>query len=163
MSWTTWTSGLAQVRYRQPRDGYPRTRLPTGERGYRRTDIVHRRDEPTASPTFEPPVSVASKADKNLETCSRPQKRLGSEDFGVEFWRFPAVRESVLGQLSDAVSDTSRTPVLSFLRQHADAVLLQFLGRIRQGLEEVPTCFGEMLCGDNFGKMLVQVAPDPTL
>ena len=34
---------------------------------------------------------------------------------------------------------------------------------IRQGLENVPTCFGEMLRGDNFGKMLVQVAPDPTL
>jgi hypothetical protein len=34
---------------------------------------------------------------------------------------------------------------------------------IRQGLETTPACFAEMLCGDNFGKMLVQVAPDPTL
>ena len=34
---------------------------------------------------------------------------------------------------------------------------------IRHGLENVPTCFGEMLCGGNFGKMIVQVAPDPTL
>jgi hypothetical protein len=33
---------------------------------------------------------------------------------------------------------------------------------IRQGLENVPACFSEMLRGDNFGKMLVQVAPDPT-
>jgi NADPH-dependent curcumin reductase CurA len=34
---------------------------------------------------------------------------------------------------------------------------------IRQGFENVPTRFAEMLRGDNFGKMLVQVAPDPTL
>ena len=33
---------------------------------------------------------------------------------------------------------------------------------IRMGLENVPACFAEMLRGDNFGKMLVQVAPDPT-
>ena len=34
---------------------------------------------------------------------------------------------------------------------------------IRQGLETVPACFAEMLRGDNFGKMLVQVGADPTL
>lgn len=34
---------------------------------------------------------------------------------------------------------------------------------VRQGLEAVPECFAEMLRGDNFGKMLVQLAPDPTL
>jgi hypothetical protein len=34
---------------------------------------------------------------------------------------------------------------------------------IRQGLETIPACFGEMLRGDNFGKMLVQVGADPTL
>ena len=33
---------------------------------------------------------------------------------------------------------------------------------IRQGLETLPACFAEMLRGDNFGKMLVQVSPDPT-
>jgi NADPH-dependent curcumin reductase len=33
---------------------------------------------------------------------------------------------------------------------------------IRQGLEAIPTCFAEMLRGDNFGKMLVQVSEDPT-
>ena len=33
---------------------------------------------------------------------------------------------------------------------------------IRQGIETVPICFSEMLRGDNFGKMLVQVASDPT-
>jgi NADPH-dependent curcumin reductase CurA len=34
---------------------------------------------------------------------------------------------------------------------------------IRQGIEHAPACFAEMLRGDNFGKMLVQVAADPTL
>jgi len=30
---------------------------------------------------------------------------------------------------------------------------------IRRGLENVPTCFGEILRGGSFGKMLAQVAP----
>jgi NADPH-dependent curcumin reductase CurA len=34
---------------------------------------------------------------------------------------------------------------------------------IRHGIENVPACFAEMLRGDNFGKMLVQVADDPTI
>jgi len=34
---------------------------------------------------------------------------------------------------------------------------------IRQGIEAVPASFSEMLRGDNFGKMLVQVSNDPTL
>jgi NADPH-dependent curcumin reductase CurA len=34
---------------------------------------------------------------------------------------------------------------------------------IRQGLEQLPTAFAEMLKGGNFGKMLVQVGEDPTL
>ena len=34
---------------------------------------------------------------------------------------------------------------------------------IRQGLENVPAAFAEMLKGGNFGKMLVQVGEDPTL
>jgi NADPH-dependent curcumin reductase len=34
---------------------------------------------------------------------------------------------------------------------------------IRQGLEAIPASFAEMLRGDNFGKMLVQLSPDPTL
>jgi NADPH-dependent curcumin reductase CurA len=33
---------------------------------------------------------------------------------------------------------------------------------IRQGIENVPACFAEMLRGGNFGKMLVQVSRDPT-
>jgi NADPH-dependent curcumin reductase CurA len=40
---------------------------------------------------------------------------------------------------------------------------LKYREDIRQGLESIPTCFAEMLRGDNFGKMIVQIAPDPTL
>jgi NADPH-dependent curcumin reductase CurA len=40
---------------------------------------------------------------------------------------------------------------------------LKYREDIRQGLETAPACFAEMLRGDNFGKMLVQVASDPTL
>jgi NADPH-dependent curcumin reductase CurA len=40
---------------------------------------------------------------------------------------------------------------------------LKYREDIRQGLETIPTAFAEMLRGDNFGKMLVQVGDDPTL
>ena len=40
---------------------------------------------------------------------------------------------------------------------------LKYREDIRQGLEAIPTCFAEMLRGDNFGKMLVQVGEDPTI
>jgi NADPH-dependent curcumin reductase CurA len=39
---------------------------------------------------------------------------------------------------------------------------LKYREDIRQGLESVPACFAEMLRGDNFGKMLVQISDDPT-
>jgi NADPH-dependent curcumin reductase len=61
-----------------------------------------------------------------------------------------------------------------FVEKHHDAFLAEVAPRvargeikyredIRQGIENVPACFAEMLRGDNFGKMLVQVARDPTL
>jgi NADPH-dependent curcumin reductase CurA len=61
-----------------------------------------------------------------------------------------------------------------FVENHHDAFLREVAPRvasgqvkyredIRQGLERVPDCFAEMLRGDNFGKMLVQVGEDPTL
>jgi NADPH-dependent curcumin reductase len=34
---------------------------------------------------------------------------------------------------------------------------------IREGFEVIPAAFTEMLRGENFGKTLVRVAPDPTL
>jgi NADPH-dependent curcumin reductase CurA len=53
-----------------------------------------------------------------------------------------------------------------FLREVAPWVAsgeLKYREDIRQGLEAIPACFAEMLRGDNFGKMLVQVGDDPTL
>jgi NADPH-dependent curcumin reductase CurA len=54
----------------------------------------------------------------------------------------------------------------AFLREVAPSVAsgeVRYREDIRQGLEAIPTCFAEMLRGDNFGKMLVQVGADPTL
>jgi hypothetical protein len=52
-----------------------------------------------------------------------------------------------------------------FLAEVAPAVAagrIKYLEDIRHGIEAVPACFSEMLRGDNFGKMLVQVSADPT-
>ncbi len=54
----------------------------------------------------------------------------------------------------------------AFLRDVAPRVAsgeLRYREDIRQGIENLPACFSEMLRGDNFGKMLVQVGADPTL
>jgi len=54
----------------------------------------------------------------------------------------------------------------AFLREVAPQVAageVRYREDIRQGIETVPACFAEMLRGDNFGKMLVQVGDDPTL
>ena len=61
-----------------------------------------------------------------------------------------------------------------FVADHQDAFLRDMAGwvaagqvkyreDIRQGIENIPACFGEMMRGGNFGKMLVQVDDDPTL
>lgn len=60
-----------------------------------------------------------------------------------------------------------------FVDSHHDAMLralgplvasgaLKYREDIRHGIENVPAAFAEMLRGDNFGKMLVQVGEDPT-
>ena len=52
-----------------------------------------------------------------------------------------------------------------FLREVAPLVAsgaIRYREDIRHGIENVPAAFSEMLRGDNFGKMLVQVADDPT-
>ena len=52
-----------------------------------------------------------------------------------------------------------------FLREMAGWVAsgqVRYREDVRQSLETVPAAFAEMLRGGNFGKMLVQVAPDPT-
>jgi NADPH-dependent curcumin reductase CurA len=53
----------------------------------------------------------------------------------------------------------------AFLREVAPLVAagkIKYREDIRRGIENVPACFAEMLRGDNFGKMLVQVGVDPT-
>ena len=58
-----------------------------------------------------------------------------------------------------------RIAVVHFLAEVAPQVSagkIKYREDIRRGLENVPTCFGEMLSGGNFGKMLAHVAPDPT-
>jgi NADPH-dependent curcumin reductase CurA len=46
---------------------------------------------------------------------------------------------------------------------HVSSGALRYREDIRQGLEVLPVSFCELLRGDNFGKMLVQVGEDPTL
>ncbi|HEX2593906.1 MAG TPA: NADP-dependent oxidoreductase [Rhizomicrobium sp.] len=59
----------------------------------------------------------------------------------------------------------------NFMTTHQDEMLaelapavksgaIKYLEDIRPGIENVPACFSEMLRGDNFGKMLVQVGED---
>ena len=61
-----------------------------------------------------------------------------------------------------------------YVASHHDAMLaelgpavasgaVRYREDIRQGFEAIPAAFAEMLRGDNFGKMLVQVSDDPTL
>jgi NADPH-dependent curcumin reductase len=60
-----------------------------------------------------------------------------------------------------------------YVKDHHDAFLaevapqvasgaIKYREDIRQGLETLPSAFAEMLRGDNFGKMIVQVGEDPT-
>ena len=60
-----------------------------------------------------------------------------------------------------------------YVKSHHDAMMaevgpavaggkIRYREDIRQGFEAIPAAFSEMLRGDNFGKMLVQVSEDPT-
>jgi NADPH-dependent curcumin reductase CurA len=53
--------------------------------------------------------------------------------------------------------------MLAYVAPQVAAGKIRYREDIRQGLEAIPTCFSEMLRGDNFGKTLVQVSADPTL
>ena len=53
--------------------------------------------------------------------------------------------------------------MLSYVAPLVAAGKIKYREDIRHGLEIIPSAFAEMLRGDNFGKMLVQVSPDPTL
>jgi NADPH-dependent curcumin reductase CurA len=80
----------------------------------------------------------------------------GEEIFGE---RGVTVRDLFVGDFVETHHD-------AFLREVAPLVAagkIKYLEDIRHGIETVPACFAEMLRGDNFGKMLVQVGTDPTM
>jgi NADPH-dependent curcumin reductase CurA len=52
--------------------------------------------------------------------------------------------------------------MLAYIAPLVKAGKIKYREDIRQGLEAIPGAFAEMLRGDNFGKMLVQVGRDPT-
>ncbi|MDI3567587.1 NADP-dependent oxidoreductase [Bradyrhizobium sp. Arg816] len=53
--------------------------------------------------------------------------------------------------------------MLAYVAPLIAAGKMKYREDIRQGLTTIPAAFAEMLRGDNFGKMLVQVSPDQTL
>jgi NADPH-dependent curcumin reductase CurA len=53
--------------------------------------------------------------------------------------------------------------MLGYIAPLVKAGKIKYREDIRQGFEAIPAAFAEMLRGDNFGKMLVQLSPDPTL
>jgi NADPH-dependent curcumin reductase CurA len=78
--------------------------------------------------------------------------------------------ESIFKERDVAVRDLF---VGDYVESHHDAFLqevgpkvasgeIKYLEDIRHGIENVPASFAEMLRGNNFGKMLVQVSNDPT-
>lgn len=64
-----------------------------------------------------------------------------------------------------AVSDFAayHNEMLAYLAPRVAAGKIKYREDIRQGLETIPIAFLEMMRGNNFGKMLVQLGPDPTL
>jgi NADPH-dependent curcumin reductase CurA len=78
--------------------------------------------------------------------------------------------ESVFGERNVTVRDLA---VGDYVTSHHDVFLaeveplvasrsIKYREDIRHGIETVPSAFAEMLRGENFGKMLVQVSEDPT-
>ncbi|MCK1712655.1 NADP-dependent oxidoreductase [Bradyrhizobium sp. 143] len=96
----------------------------------------------------------------------------GDEDGGVE-------RRAALMKLGEPIFNARSMTVKNlsasdFAAGHHDEMLayvaplvaagkIKYREDIRQGLEVIPSSFVEMLRGNNFGKMLAQVSPDPTL
>jgi NADPH-dependent curcumin reductase CurA len=73
--------------------------------------------------------------------------------------RHVAVRDLFVG---DWVAE-HEAPFLRDMAAWVAAGEVRYREDIRQGLEALPAAFAEMLKGGNFGKMLVQLSPDPTL
>ncbi len=98
---------------------------------------------------------IASYGDKGGDARAALMKR-GESIFNG---RGVTVRDLFVGDFVEAHHD-------AFLAEVAPQVAsgaLKYREDIRQGIETVPASFAEMLRGDNFGKMLVQVGADPTL
>jgi hypothetical protein len=53
--------------------------------------------------------------------------------------------------------------MLAYVAPLVKAGKIKYREDIRQGLDVIPNAFAEMLRGDNFGKILVQVGADPTI
>src|SRR5262249_24314877 len=79
----------------------------------------------------------------------------GDETFNS---RDVTVRDLFVGDFVSSHQEILLREVAPLVRSGA----LKYREDIRQGFEAIPACFAEMLRGDNFGKMLVQIAPDPT-
>ncbi len=69
------------------------------------------------------------------------------------------VQDLFVGNFADSHHDI----FLAEVGPEVAAGRIKYREDIRQGIENVPACFAEMLSGGNFGKMLVQVGDDPTL
>ncbi len=68
------------------------------------------------------------------------------------------VRDLFVGDFVASSHDT----FLAEMTPKVAAGEIKYREDIRQHIENLPACFAEMLRGDNFGKMLVQLAVDPT-
>jgi hypothetical protein len=75
---------------------------------------------------------------------------------------FKARGVSVRGLFVGDFVESHHDQFLAEVAPEVAAGRIRYREDIRQGLETIPAAFSEMLRGDNFGKMLVQVGTDPT-
>ncbi|WP_247411452.1 NADP-dependent oxidoreductase [Bradyrhizobium sp. 150] len=77
----------------------------------------------------------------------------------------PILKERNVTATSYSVSDflDHQDEMLAYIAPLLAAGKIKYREDIREGLEAIPTAFDDMLRGDNFGKMLVQLSPDVTL
>ncbi|MDF0498641.1 NADP-dependent oxidoreductase [Bradyrhizobium yuanmingense] len=72
-------------------------------------------------------------------------------------------RSVIVKNLSVGDFAAKHDEMLAYVGPLVAAGKVRYREDIRQGLEVIPTAFAEMLRGNNFGKMLVQLSRDPTL
>lgn len=76
---------------------------------------------------------------------------------------FKARRMTISDLLAADFAASHQDEMLAYVAPLVAASKIKYREDIRQGMEKIPGAFAEMLRGDNFGKLLVQVSPDPTL